>query len=178
VVDDEVVLNPDEQYVVDPSRGAVHKAWSYLPDVFRLFYCTGWADTVLHYRRVLPGGTQASGRGGPEIAGPGPGPDGFYTASMLMPSNRRGELGLWKMACVVPSCEGEQIEFFLSNGLQGDKMRVDKPGSGPLYTLPACGSFKLTFGQARPFTRGGEPRVMVVSAEGEEGYERRDDEEG
>jgi hypothetical protein len=26
--------------------------------MFRIFYCTGWEETVLHYRRVLPGGTR------------------------------------------------------------------------------------------------------------------------
>lgn len=29
--------------------------WSYTPEIFRLFYCTGWDSTVLHYRRVRKG---------------------------------------------------------------------------------------------------------------------------
>ncbi len=31
------------------------KEWSYDADIFRIFYCTGWDDTVLHYRRVTKG---------------------------------------------------------------------------------------------------------------------------
>jgi hypothetical protein len=34
------------------------QAWSYMPDIFRIFYCTGWEHTVLHYRRVPVGGQQ------------------------------------------------------------------------------------------------------------------------
>ena len=29
--------------------------WSYDADVFRIFYCTGWEHTVLHYRRSVKG---------------------------------------------------------------------------------------------------------------------------
>ena len=58
VVDGQVVLNPEEEVEVDTERGAVHKAWSYLPDTFRVYYCTGWEYTVLHYRRVPKEGGQ------------------------------------------------------------------------------------------------------------------------
>lgn len=44
--------------------------WSFLPDLFRVFYCTGWEEAVLNYRRVVNGqpltkvcGGGAGGRG-------------------------------------------------------------------------------------------------------------------
>ncbi|KAG1676847.1 hypothetical protein FOA52_010356 [Chlamydomonas sp. UWO 241] len=148
VVDDEVVLNPDEQYEVDAERGAVHKDWSYLPDVFRLFYCTGWEDTVMHYRRVRPGVEP---------------PTEFHELRMTVPSNRVCELGTWKLATIVPSVEGEVVQFYLSNGLTGSKGAEDKPSGGGLYRMPTPSPFKLTFGRLRPFPRGGDERIMVVS---------------
>ena len=55
VVDGQVVLNPNEEVEEDAERGAVHKAWSYIPSAFRIYYCTGWEHTVLHYRRLVNG---------------------------------------------------------------------------------------------------------------------------
>ena len=37
------------------------------------------------------------------------------------------------------------------------------PCTAPLYCLPTPSSFKLSFGQIRPFPRGADERVMVVS---------------
>ena len=54
-----MVLNPDEEVETDADRGAVHKAWSYIPATFRIYYCTGWEYTVLHYRRVINGNPES-----------------------------------------------------------------------------------------------------------------------
>ena len=56
-----------------------------------------------------------------------------------------------------------QLEFFLTNGEVGDKLQEDKPSSGELYTLPTPSSYKLSFGGIRPFPRGADERVMLVS---------------
>lgn len=29
--------------------------WSFEPPLFRMFYCTGWEETVFNYRRVVNG---------------------------------------------------------------------------------------------------------------------------
>jgi len=148
VVDDEVILNPEERVEYDAERGGVHREWSYDASVFRLFYITGWDDTVLHYRRLVNGQpTQKE----------------FFKQSMVSASSRGNVLGTWKMATVVPATEGEEIEFYLSNGLQGDKVKEDKPGYGALYRAPGNGSYKLMRGLIKPFPRGAEGRIMLVS---------------
>ena len=47
----------------------------------------------------------------------------------------------WQVATVVPSSEGEQLEFYLTNGEAGSRLQEDKPGNAPLYVLPTprCG---------------------------------------
>ena len=87
----------------------------------------------------------------------------FFQQAMVKTSSKGSALGLWNVASVVPACEGEQIEFFLSNGEIGERLQEDKPGNAPLYCLPTPSSFKLSFGQIRPFLRGADERVMVVS---------------
>ena len=42
-------------------------------------------------------------------------------------------------------------------------MKEDKPGNAPLYILHTPSSFKLSFGQLKPFPRGADARIMVVS---------------
>jgi len=148
VVDDEVVLNPDEQYEVDEDRGAVHKDWSYQPEAFRVFYCTGWETALMHYRRLRPGQQ----------------PSDFYTLPMSTPSSRKVQMGMWKLGTVVPVDDGEVIEFYLSNGRpENDGLKEDRGSGGSLYKLPSPASFKLSSGRLRPFPRGAEERVMVVS---------------
>ena len=56
-----------------------------------------------------------------------------------------------------------QLEFYLTNGETSDRLQEDRPSSGSLYTLPTPSSFKLSFGGIRPFMRGGDERVMLVS---------------
>lgn len=52
--------------------------WSFEPSIFRIFYCTGWETTVIHYRRLRDGklltqarpiGAVGSGRGTVEASG-------------------------------------------------------------------------------------------------------------
>lgn len=148
VVDDEVVLSSEERCIVDADRGAVHKDWSYDPQLFRIYYCTGWDTTILHYRRTA---YDEKGQGE------------FSKVAMVTPNSRGSSVGTWRMATIVPSGPHEQLEFYLSNGEQGDKLKEDKPGYAPLYHLPSPSSFKLCFGQLRPFSRGSDPRIMVVS---------------
>lgn len=31
------------------------QVWSFEPSIFRVFYCTGWETTKLHYRRLIDG---------------------------------------------------------------------------------------------------------------------------
>ncbi len=31
------------------------QTWSFEPQLFRVFYCTGWDEAVLQYRRVVRG---------------------------------------------------------------------------------------------------------------------------
>eukprot|EP00798_Chlamydomonas_sp_ICE-L_P011613 gene11613-34320_t len=56
VVDQVVTLNPEEPVYIGSNREEVHKEWSYEPDLFRIFYCTGWENTVMHYKRCYPNG--------------------------------------------------------------------------------------------------------------------------
>jgi hypothetical protein len=57
-----------------------------------------------------------------------------------------------------------QLEFFLTNGESGDRLKEDRPSAGQsLYILPTPSSYKLSFGGIRPFLRGADERVMLVS---------------
>ena len=61
------------------------------------------------------------------------------------------------------------LEFTLNNGVPaGDvaRFKEDRPGSGPVYSCPFPGSFKLAKGMLRPFPRGAEARIMLVRAGG------------
>lgn len=84
--------------------------------------------------------------------------------SIVNAPSRGNSLGVWKMATIVPSDPKEVLEFTLNNGAPGDKLKEDRPGSSPLYVAPFPGSFKLAKGMLRPFPRGAEARIMLVSA--------------
>ncbi|MEW5320338.1 MAG: hypothetical protein WDW38_011418 [Sanguina aurantia] len=150
IVDGQVVLQHNTPTVTDPQRGAVHQVWSFEPSIFRVFYCTGWETTKLHYRRVMDGRplTQA-------------------WQELVMPNapSRGNALGSWKMAAVIPTAAGEDeaLEFYLSNGLRHREAKEDRPAAGQLYRCPFPGSFKLVKGALRPFPRGAESRILLVS---------------
>jgi len=170
VLDGRVVHDPDTESGLYPGRGLVNMAWSVDQLLFRIFYCTGWEDTHLMFRRGTPGS-------------PPSGP--FTRMRMVSASSRGNELGRWFTGVVVPSGEeGETLEFYLTNGKSGADLKEDRPSrsasgagasgqpgggagdkhaGGPVYTLPRAGSFKLSWGSIRPFPRGAEPRFMLVS---------------
>ncbi|EFJ40325.1 hypothetical protein VOLCADRAFT_119992 [Volvox carteri f. nagariensis] len=127
-------VHPNEEY------GEVHRTWSFEPNLFRIFYCTGWDEAVLQYRRVE-----------------------WQRLSLVNAPSRGNSLGVWKMATIVPTDPSESLEFTLNNGAGGDKLKEDRPGSAPLYVCPFPGSFKLAKGMLRPFPRGAESRIMLVS---------------
>eukprot|EP00798_Chlamydomonas_sp_ICE-L_P011612 gene11612-34319_t len=67
---------------------------------------------------------------------------------MVNPSSRGNQLGTWKMATIVPATDDEYLEFYLSNGSNGNDLKEDRPGGGvPSYQAPRAGSFKLVRGQ-------------------------------
>ncbi|KAL6753958.1 sucrose-6F-phosphate phosphohydrolase-domain-containing protein [Haematococcus lacustris] len=165
ILDQRAAHNEEEEAGVYPGRGVVNMAWAVEQSLFRIFYCTGWEDVVLHHRRVTPtGDTQP-----------------WQQLRMVSASSRGNALGRWFMGVVVPEGEGEMLDFFLTNGKTGSELKEDRPtaskasmgsvrpgssgrGDGGLvYTLPVAASFKLSWGAIRPFPRGAEPRYMLVS---------------
>lgn len=83
---------------------------------------------------------------------------------MVNAPSRGNALGVWKMATLVPTAPDEALEFYLNNGPASDKLKEDRPGgSTPHYVMPFPGSFKLMSGIVRPFPRGSEARIMLVS---------------
>lgn len=101
--------------------------------LFRIFYCTGWDEVVLHYRRVPPppaasGHHHSNGNGHSSSNGHnnhnnnqhaqahqgGKGP--FHRMRMVGAPCRGHELGRWFTAALVPGAEGEGLEFYLTNG--------------------------------------------------------------
>lgn len=148
VADNAVTTDPGQPTHVSEEYGEVHRTWSFEPQLFRIFYCTGWDEAVLQYRRVV--------RGQPLTKE-------WQRLSMVNAPSRGNSLGTWKMATLVPSDPAEQLEFTLSNGAAGSALKEDRPGAGPHYTCPFPGSFKLLKGMLRPFPRGAESRIMLVS---------------
>jgi sucrose-6F-phosphate phosphohydrolase len=129
-----------------------HRALSYMPHVFKLFYCTGWETTEIHYRRCN------KSESGEWIKGE------FFIHTMLKSSSKASSFGSWFTGTIVPCVDGEEIEFFLTNGEPGDARREDHPDdSYSLYRISSFGAYKLSFGQLRPFIRGASERIMVVS---------------
>ncbi|GLC57318.1 hypothetical protein PLESTB_001211200 [Pleodorina starrii] len=147
-VDGNVASDPTQPVYPHEEQGEVHKSWSFEPDLFRIFYCTGWEEAVLQYRRVV--------RGKPVTKE-------WQRLSLVNAPSRGNSLGVWKMATLVPTDPAESLEFTLNNGAAGDKLKEDRPGSAPLYVCPFPGSFKLAKGMLRPFPRGAESRIMLVS---------------
>ncbi|GFR50917.1 hypothetical protein Agub_g13235 [Astrephomene gubernaculifera] len=148
VVDGSMVTEPDLPVHPSEEYGEVHRVWSFEPDLFRIFYCTGWEEAVLQYRRVVKGQPLSKD---------------WQRLSMVNAPSRGNSLGVWKMATIVPSHPAEVLEFTLNNGAAGEKLKEDRPGTAPLYSCPFPGSFKLAKGMLRPFPRGAESRIMLVS---------------
>ncbi|KAG2492426.1 hypothetical protein HYH03_009369 [Edaphochlamys debaryana] len=148
VVDGNVVTDPGLPLHSSEEYGDVHRIWSFEPQLFRVFYCTGWEETVLQYRRVVRG--QPLSRD-------------WQRLSMVNAPSRGNSLGVWKMATIVPTDPEETLEFVMTNGGAGAALKEDRPGVGPHYTAPFPGSFKLVKGMLRPFLRGAESRIMLVS---------------
>lgn len=158
ILDARMAHNTAEEAGVYPGRGVVNMAWAVGQPMFRIYYCTGWEDVVLNYRRILASGERET--------------NDFLRLRMVSASSRGNELGHWFTGVVVPLGEGERLEFYLTNGKTGAELKEDKPGGGrnqgkgadtPTYTLPRAGSYKLSWGSIRPFPRGAEPRYMLAS---------------
>ncbi|KAG2447799.1 hypothetical protein HYH02_007256 [Chlamydomonas schloesseri] len=151
VVDGNVVTDPGLPTYPDAEYGDVHRIWSFLPDLFRVFYCTGWEEAVLSYRRVVNGQALTTE---------------WQSLTMVNAPSRGNSLGVWKMATIVPTDPAEVLEFTLNNGAAGAdaaRFKEDRPGAAPVYCCPFPGSFKLAKGMLRPFPRGAEARIMLVS---------------
>lgn len=179
VLDSRITHNPEEECGIVQGRGVVNVGWAVEPDMFRIFYCTGWDDAVLEYRRVGPNGERRKG---------------MESLTMVGTGSHGNVWGRWYSAAVVPLAEDESMEFYVHNGKQGDERKEDRPSGthnracaviagtlasnmeGPqaeglaarqgmpgLYCLPRPGSFKLHWGAIKPFPRGAEPRFMLVS---------------
>ncbi|KAF5835213.1 sucrose-6F-phosphate phosphohydrolase-domain-containing protein [Dunaliella salina] len=112
VLDSRITHNPAEECGIVQGRGVVNVGWAVEPDMFRIFYCTGWDEAVLEYRRVGPNGERRKG---------------MESLTMVGIGGHGSALGRWYCAAVVPMAEGESMEFYVHNGKEGDERKEDRP---------------------------------------------------
>lgn len=129
----------------DDIRGPIHQVTATAPVVFKLFYATGWDSASIMYRITKSNGTPVTKE--------------WQRATMLNAPSKGSVFGNWKFIDIIATSPDDKLEFVTSN----DDGKEDRPYSGATYQLPIPGAFKLVRGGLRPFVRGLQPRVMLVS---------------
>lgn len=145
IVDGQVSTCETMDSLNDDVRGPVHQVNSAPPPVFKLFYATGWDNAYVQYRLVNKNGVAYQ-------------KDWQKTALLNAPS-KGSVFGTWKFIDVIANNMDDKLEFTTCN----EEGKEDRPPSGAVYQLPVAGAYKLVRGTLKPFARGLQPRIMLVS---------------